>query len=255
MSLIEPSATPADSVPVTDAPPAEPAGDVDPFDTGADSFPRSYVEKLRNEAADYRTKYAPYRDTFGDVDPTVQEYLLDLNRTLIQDPKAAVAELRDLLKQLDPDSAEGQAVQATLDEIPDDKPLTLKEFRELQAKEQAAEAEKQGIEQIKATAKSLDPSYDAATDEYGDLASLLFIASHKTGGDLQKAHELRAERFNSAVEAEVEKRIAEIKSGARKWAPVQATGTSPAEEPDTPKTFADARKRANARMERIFSGS
>lgn len=254
MSLIEPS-TPAPDAPVTDAPPTgEPVAEADPFDTGADTFPRSYVEKLRNEAADYRTKYAPYRDTFGDVAPEVQEYLLDLSKQLITDPKAAAAELRDLLKTIDPNSAEGQAVQATLDEIPEDKPLTLKEFRELQAKEQAIEAEKQGIEAIKTTAKGLDPSYDAASDEYGDLASLLFIATHKTDGDLQKAHELRVERFNKAVDAVVEQRLAEIKSGARKWAPVQATGASPAEEPDAPKTYAEARRRAQARAARFLSG-
>lgn len=240
---------PAGEPAATDAPAAE----VDPFDTGADSFPRSYVEKLRNEAADYRTKYAPYRDTFGDVDPNVQEYLLDLNRQLIQDPKAAVAELRDLLKQLDPDSAEGQAVQAKLDEIPDDKPLTVKEWKAIQAKEQAVADEKAGVQSIKDKAKALDPSYDSAADEYGDLASLLFIATHKTNGDLEKAHALRAERFSAAVDAVVEERLAEIKSGARKWAPVQAIGASPIIESEPPKTFADARKRANARMEKLLS--
>ena len=230
------------------------AAEADPFDTGADSFPRSYVEKLRNEAADYRTKYAPYRDTFAEVDESVQEYLLDLNRQLIQDPKGAVAELRDLLKQLDPDSAEGQAVQAKLDEIPEDKPLTIKEWKAIQEREQAVAAEKQGVQSIKDTAKSLDPSYDADTDKYGDLASLLFIATHQTNGDLEKAHALRSERFNTAVDAEVEKRLAEIKSGARKWAPVQAVGASPVIESEGPKTFADARKRANARMEKILAG-
>ena len=250
MSLIK---TPATEAPVTDAPAAEPAAETDLFDSGADSFPRDYVEKLRRENADYRTKYAPYRDTFADVDPNVQEYLLDLNRTLIQDPKAAVAELRDLLKSLDPDSAEAKAVEATLDEIPEDKPLTIKEWRSIQDKEAEKAKSESDVANIYNEAKSLDSSYDKDTDDFGDLASLLYIASHKTGGDLQKAHELRAERFNAVVDAEVGRRLEEIRSGARKWAPVQTTGTSPTEEPDTPKTFADARKRAQARMERIFT--
>lgn len=241
------------SEPVVEAAPVD-VSEPDLFDTGADTFPREYVEKLRSEAASYRTKYQPYRDAFTDVDPSVQEYLLDLNRQLIQDPKGAVAELRDLLKQLDPDSAEGQAVQAKLDEIPEDKPLTVKEWKAIQERERAIEAEKQGVQSIKDTAKGLDPSYDSATDEYGDLASLLFVATHKTNGDLQKAHELRSERFNAAVEAVVEQRLAEIKSGARKWAPVQAVGESPVIESEGPKTFADARKRANARMEKLISG-
>lgn len=241
------------SEPVVDAAPVE-GSEPDLYDTGADTFPREYVEKLRGEAASYRTKYQPYRDTFGEVDESVQEYLLDLNRQLINDPKGAVAELRDLLKQLDPDSVEGQAVQAKLDEIPEDKPLTIKEWKAIQDREKSAEAEKQGVQSIKDKAKSLDPSYDSASDEYGDLASLLFIATHKTNGDLDKAHALRSERFNTIVDAEVEKRLAEIKSGARKWAPVQAVGASPVIESEGPKTFADARKRANARMERLISG-
>lgn len=33
---------------------------------GQDAFPRSYVEQVRQEAAKYRTKYKPFRDTFGD---------------------------------------------------------------------------------------------------------------------------------------------------------------------------------------------
>lgn len=238
------------------APAADPTTPAEPdiFDTGADSFPRSYVEKLRSEAADYRTKYAPYRDAYEGVDVDVQEYLLDLNKQLLTDPKAAAAELRELLSRIDPDSAEGKAVQAVVDEIPEDKPLTLAEWKKIQKAETDKAAAEQGINSIYDTAKSLDPSYDKDKDEYGDLASLLYIATSKTGGDLEKAHALRSERFNTAVEAEVEKRLADIKSGARKWAPVTANGASPIEEKNEPKTFSDARKRAEQRIGRILQG-
>ena len=238
--------------------PAAPAPvvDVDPFDAGADSFPREYVEKLRREAAEYRTSYAPYRDTFSDVDEDVKGYLLDLNKQLLTDPTAAAEELEILLHRIrgtDPAAAEAleDKVQAVID---DDRPLTLKEWKSIQAKEAEDGKKKSEVDKIFQDALALDPSYNKETDDYGDMASLLYIATNKTKGDLTKAHALRAERFNSAVESEVEKRLSDIKSGARKWSPQTSIGATPIEPKDEPKDFATARKRAEARLTRLLAG-
>ena len=242
----------------TDAPTEAPVADVDIFDDAATSqFPREYVEKLRREAADYRTKYAPYRDTFEGVDPDTAEYLLDVNRLLLSpDKTGAIAELRDLLKHLDPDSAAGQAVATAIDDaaVDPDAPLTLNQWEKIQSDKASKQKSEDDVNSIYETAKSLDPSYDRDHDEYGDLSSLLFIATHKTKGDLAKAHAFRSERFNKVVEAEVEKRLSEVRDGSRKWAPATSTGDVPAEPKDEPKTFADARKRASARIDRFYAG-
>ena len=240
--------------PAVEAAPVDAPAEPDLFEAGADQFPRAYVEKLRQEAADYRTKYAPYRDTFTDVDPDVQEYLLDLNKQLLTDPAGAAAELRELLDRIDPKSAEGKAVAAAIEEIPEDKPLTLKEWKTIQAADAKKTAAEKEVESIYDLAKKLDASYDKDTDDFGDLASLLYVASHRTKGDLEKAHALRSERFNKIVEGEVEKRLADIKSGARKWAPVSSTGSTPIEPKNEPKTFAEARKRSESRLARILQG-
>lgn len=250
----------SDIQPVLDGAPTEPAPEADPFDTGADTFPRSYVEKLRNEAADYRTKYAPYRDTFGDeIDPDVKDYLLDLNRLLISpDKKAAVSELRDLLKTLDPDSAEGKAVEAAIDDAIDpDAPLTLKQWEKYEAGRAAKNKAEQDVASIYDEAKALSTpwaNYDKDGDQYGDVPSLLFVATTKFKGDLKAAHDFREQRFTSAVNAEVERRLGEIKTGASKWAPVIVSSTTPAQESESPKTFSEARKRANSRLAKILDG-
>lgn len=251
MSIIET----ADVTPATSAEPAAPQAEVDLFDDAAvTTFPREYVEKLRREAGDYRTKYAPFRDTFDGADEDVQEYLLGVNRMLLTpgDKTDAIAELKDLLKHLEPNSEAAEAVEAKLDEIDEDAPLTLRQWNEIQAKKSEKEKGEADIATIYSTAKALDPSYDKDGDEYGDLASLLFIASNKTKGDLGAAHKLRADRFSAAVEAEVERRLGDIKTGARKWAPITSTGDAPIEPKDEPKTYAEARKRGDSRIARIL---
>lgn len=255
------AATPVESGDTSQpAPDQETSTEVDLFDTGADTFPREYVEKLRKEAGDYRTKYAPYRDAFGDVSEEVQEYLLDLNRLLISpDKSAAAAELKDLLKHLEPGSPEAAKVEAAIEstEVEEDKPLTLKEWKSIQEGEKAKAAETDSVEQIYSQARELSTdwaNYDKDADEFGDMASLLFVATNKTKGDLEAAHKLRADRYEAAVSEEVDKRLNSIREGSLKWAPIVSTGTSPAEEPVTPKTWEDARKRANSRISRILEG-
>lgn len=253
MSIIETSAPEADPTPVDQTPAPEP----DLFDDpAAQTFPREYVEKLRREAAEYRTSYAPYRDTFGSADDDVREYLLDLNRMILDPNKrdAAVEELEALLSTMSP--GERKRAEATLegDTVDPDKPLTLKEWEKIQAKKDADAKAAGEVEAIYSQAAGLSTdwaNYDKAGDEFGDLASLLFIATNKTKGDLQKAHELRAERFNAAVEAAVNAKLEAIRTGSEKWAPVRPAGTTVAEEPDTPKTFAEAKRRAMQREERL----
>jgi hypothetical protein len=259
MSIIEPN-TPVETQAVeTASAPAEPVEAQDLFDAGADSFPREYVEKLRNEAADYRTKYAPYRDTFGEAGDDVRDYLLELNGLLLSPDKAAAAtELRDLLKHLDPESPEAEAVKEAIEELPDDDtPLTMKQWKDIQLKEATETKEKEGIESIYSTARELSTdwaNYDKDTDNFGDMAALLFVATNQTKGDLSAAHALREERYNKTVEDEVERRLGEIKSGNRKWAPVISGGGSPTEEPNTPKTWEDAAKSAKRRIAAIIEG-
>lgn len=258
---------PQGDAPVTDAPisapapqeGAPPAAEADPFENAAtETFPRAYVEKLRNEAAKYRTDYAPYRDTFGDADEDLRDYVLnDIVKPLLTDPASALDELYGIVERIHdanktvPKWLEKQITQAE-DAVDPDAPLTLKQWEGIQAKKAADEAQANGLKEIMSATTALGYPANAKDDPNGDLASLFAISTNHTKGDLQKAHEIRVNRFNEAVEAALEVRLQEIKDGARKWPAVSTTGSSPAEAKDEPKTFAEARKRAGLRLDKYF---
>lgn len=255
---------PVVDAPVADAPVADaPAAEVDIFDDAAtQTFPREYVEKLRRENAEVRTKYAPFRDTFSDVEEDLRDYVLnDIVRPLLTDPASALDELYGIVERIHnsnqtvPKWLEKQIEKAE-EAVDEDKPLTVAEWKAIQAKEEAAKAEEtkrtEGLKAIMDATTALGYPSTPADDPYGDLASLFAISTNHTKGDLQKAHELRVNRFNEAVEAAVTAKLEEIKTGAIKWPAVSSTGTSPAEEKQEPKTFSEARKRANSRLDRFF---
>jgi hypothetical protein len=238
-----------DAVSGTDLPSTEP----DPFESGADRFERSYVEKLRNEAADYRTKYAPYRDLYGDLDEDIREYVLDLNRSLLSPDKSRfVEEVKGLLAAIEGtagDAPEPAAPSAGDDDL--DRPLTRRELQQLKEQEAQAERERAEMQRIHDELGALG-YVPADKDEYGDTAAVIAMAVNRYAGDLSKAHAARAERFQKAVDEAVAARLEAIRSGAEPYPPQStATGSSPAGEPDAvpegDDIFAWARKRANSR--------
>jgi hypothetical protein len=68
-----PVADPVDAGDVIE-PAGDTGGDTDPFDAGADTFDRDYVEKLRRENANYRTK-ARELEAFAAIHPEDRELL------------------------------------------------------------------------------------------------------------------------------------------------------------------------------------
>jgi hypothetical protein len=244
------------------APPAAPVADAAPeadlFDNAeTTTFPREYVEKLRRENAEVRTKFAPFRDAFEGVEDDLKDYVLnDIVRPLLNDPQTALDELYGIVERIH--AAGGTEPKWLTKEIAKaeaadpNAPLTL---AQLEAREKAkADADKQaeGLRQIWAETTELGYPSAPADDPYGDLASLFAISTNHTKGDLKKAHAIREARLESIVKERVDAKLEEIRTGALKWPAVSTTGTSPAEEKQEPKTFAEARQRAKARMDNIF---
>src|SRR5688572_11490693 len=101
--------------------------DADPFDSGSDTFDRAYVEKLRQESANYRTKAKPYEETFGTYSDEDREIWFEAARRFAADPRDG----GEYLKQIaDAVLAEYQE-QADADNEPitddNDRPLTRAE--------------------------------------------------------------------------------------------------------------------------------
>jgi len=252
-----PEAAPAPEVSEAPAPasvPDTPAPEQEP-----DVFDRAYVEKLRAEAAGNRTKYAPYRDVFESADDDVREYVLELSRTLINDPLATIEELDGLVAELkaakakrDGEDFSAPAAEPKASPVSDKaQPMTRAEWERIRDEEKSVAEREQEMQALRAEVRDLGyKSVDE--DEYGDLASLLAIATRVTGGDLKKAHELRATRFEQEVNARVEAKIEAIRTGKEKWAPVSSAGTSPAPLGEKPKTLQEARRAANAYVNKLY---
>jgi len=256
MSDLAPDAPVVDA-PVTDAPPAAPEADA--FDNEATTtFPREYVEKLRRENAEARTKYTPYRDVFDGVDEDLRDYVLnDIVKPLLTDPASALDELYEVVERIHNANKTvpkwlAKEIAKAEDAIDPNAPLTLSQLEAREAKRAEEQKQAEGMRAIMSEVSELGYPTDPKDDPTGTLASLFAISTNHTRGDLKKAHEIREAAIDKIVEERLTAKLEEIRTGALKWPAVSTTGSSPAEEKDEPKTWADARKRAKARMAREF---
>lgn len=166
-----------------------------------DQFPREYVEQLRRENADYRTRMNEYLDVAGPLVRFEDEQDIRAAHALIEalgnpdefvglleqlealpDFAEAKARRRAPQSQVAPQGLDPRAVEAIVEQ-------RLTAFQEAQA-QQAIQA------QFMADARSLgyNPDADMAADVAGALAfeNLLTVAARVTGGDVRRAHELIA---------------------------------------------------------------
>lgn len=74
--------------------------DIPELPADQDSFDRAYVEKLRAEAAKYRTSLRPFEQAFGDFTDAERTYLFGLIRNLNHDPSAGAVGFRDMAKDI-----------------------------------------------------------------------------------------------------------------------------------------------------------
>ena len=65
-----------------------------------DTFPRAYVEKLRAEAAKFRTELQPYKQSFGDFNDDEKSFLFEMLETLNADPAAGAVKFRDMSRNI-----------------------------------------------------------------------------------------------------------------------------------------------------------
>jgi hypothetical protein len=220
----EPAPAPVAEAP---APPPEPEGAA-PAPT-AESFPRDYVEQLRNEAAERRVALKPYEDAFKDYTPEEKDTWLNLAKITQSDPLAGADYFEQIAKALreqnspvDPNTLtpEERAARAA------DERITAFEQKQKEEREEAARQE--AVAQVNREAQEL--GYELGTAPY---MSLLFYAQHETEGDLKLA--------DAKVKADRQKIIDDYvaaKAGAPPVSPVGATGT---EVHEPPKSMEEAR--------------
>lgn len=212
-------------------------------ESAPETFSRDYVEGLRSESAGYRTKAKEYEAAFSGYDDASRTELLTIAKQL-SDPatQPAVAKrLQAIAENILKGHESGTPTTPTGDEDPDSKPLTRKEWKDLQAEQDEARRNEEGIKSLETEARGL--GIEPGSIEY---AELLFIAQDPDiAGDLTKANAKLEEHWAGKAKARAEK-IA--KDGGR-WpgAAGTANGTGAADaEGGPPANFKDARAGALA---------
>lgn len=210
----------------------------DPYDTGADSFDRAYVEKLRREAAGYRTKAQPYEEVFSAYDDEEREFLLSVTRDLGNPEKQADAarRLRDLSARLLEEEEEVQSER--------DKPLTLAELEARESKKAEEAQQRAAVEAVEKEA--VDLGYEKGTPDY---AFLMYMAANHHDGSLADAHKAIAD----GRQAIIDNYVAEAKAKGDKWVTTSdATGGAPSEQGEDKKDWATARAKATLRAKKAM---
>lgn len=197
-----PPAAPAQEAPSTSAAPAAPA-EADPFDNAeVQTFDRSYVTRLRQEAAERRTAVRTYEDAFSAYTPEQRDGWLALASKLAADDPSSQAEAAQIMLEV----AQGILGPGSITETPEtpsgEPDLGEKQFltnEQLEAK--LAERERQAAidaEVKKVQEEVSELGYKEGTADYQDL---MWRAVNQHGHDLKAAHEARQAERQAIIDA------------------------------------------------------
>lgn len=223
---------------------ASQAPETDPWDTETvQTFDRTYVKKLRDEAAGHRTALAPFKDAFGQYAAEDQAAWFEMAKTLAADPAKGAEMMESVIanirKGLTPDQAK---VQAEAEVNDDAKPLTAAQVNSMIDK--ARNDDRAKAELDAATGKIIDEAaglgYAKGTYEFREL---LARAQNDHGGDLKAAHAAVEARNQGIIDKAMGKKATQ--AGPK---PVSQAGASPSGK-KIPTTLREASDALRARLE------
>jgi hypothetical protein len=204
------------------ATPPAPTGDAptdDPFDKGADSFDRAYVEKLRQESARYRTEAKTFKEAFDGLDQGDQQAFLELAQLYKTDPNAAGKWMRENGDALL--AAIGGSEEPPIPTGDDDKPLTRAELNKILADQERSRTESAAVQSVnqQVTELGLDPASHAGK-------ALMLRALDEHDGDIAAAHKAITDEQAAAKKAAIDEYLAGKAAGADTPTPVIGSGAA-----------------------------
>lgn len=226
----------ADGAPAPEAAPAaEGEGE------GADTFPRSYVEELRQEAAEYRTRAKTFEQAFEGMTEQERRSFLNLAQDLTADPERALQTLDTVASNLRNQYDPSQEVTA------DGRPLSPEDIERMveerfQQRDQAA-AQQQRVQEVFEEAQKIHPNYKPGSDS---LVQLLHVAQTDpaAGGTLQGAHTVLMTKLEELREWAIEDYRNSLSENRAKRRPVQGGTPTTGKPVEPPKDLAEASRRA-----------
>jgi hypothetical protein len=149
------------------APEPAPTAEVD--DDNRDTFDRPYVEKLRQEAAQYRTRARQYEEAFDGYDDETRQAFLDFARlqyAAANGDEAAIAQLQEFYGD-DEDDVEDDGIpqfQSREEFEQFQRQVAREEAERLYQERESHQAQVAAVEQVKVTARAM--GYDTASPDY-----------------------------------------------------------------------------------------
>lgn len=223
------------------------AGDAGAEETGSSSteptaepkvYDEAYVKRLRDENAKYRTRAKDYDEVYGDLDDEDRQTWLELAKAWKTDPKSGVEQMDRIVQaareQFKEDVAELE------EEL--DRPLTRREYQEMQAKAAQDAEDAASVARINGEAEKL--GYTVGTRAHRTL--LMVAAEEVDDGDLAKAHEILKAEKQAAIQEYLDAKVREAENGLTQ--PPAGNGTAPSGAKQI-KTWDDAARASAARFE------
>ena len=239
----------AEAAAAAPVPPAEAPSEIEELPTDTDTFDRAYVEKLRGEAAKWRTRTREFESNFSGYSETEQAEFLRL-ASMLNDPNQQTDALEQLRGVTDRLAASlGQEAPAMNDTPePDAAPaaLTAEDVSRLVEERFAAAQQEQKrqseVESAFAEAEALAPGYtDPAAKAH------LFAVAQNRNVSLEAAHEIIQGELQEAIDKAVAEHMDGLRTG--KHAPRLPSGDSTnVQDQGPPKTLEEARARAEERL-------
>jgi hypothetical protein len=220
----------------------------DPYDTGADTFDRSYVEKLRQENARYRTAAKQYEEVFSPYNDEARAEWFEVIQTLAKDPQAGAQYMLDVAESI-LGTAEGEGVQnagaaaAAATQAVQDGALTQADLVEFMQEWSRQEREERALND--ATSAILREAHDLGYNEgTPEFVEVMYLTAHQTGGDVKAAHDFLVAREQAAVERYLAGRTADANGTPR----LPVGGAPVGNRPTEIKTWEDAERAAYERL-------
>ena len=209
-----------------------------------DVFPREYVEELRREAAEWRTKYQGYNQKFDGYTEDEREALLDYmfhaRRAEAGDPEST-AWLNEMFGTDEEPDVEQTQTAPQFDEE-SFRRLAREEAERLVQEQQAQAAQVQAVQSVQTRAQDL--GYEVGSDDY--VLLLKYANEADTGDPIQTGHE-RVQAYHQQI---IDQHLKAIQAQNEQVPTLPRNNGQAPSQVQSPRTWQEARDAMHERLTR-----